>query len=174
MIETCSCIRASTNVTRMTSKCRPKKNLVYLEKYTFTMNKTQQKLIADIVKDKRMFLGYTQKEVAEITRISLRSIQRIEKGEVMPRMHTLKLLASCLDFSLDSINDANTVYNERSNKYKITLSLSLIILPMLLFAAFIAQSSTFPETDFELLMALFFILSLFSICLLKVWSRKSE
>ncbi len=38
--------------------------------------------------------------------ISLRSVQRIEKGEVMPRMHTLKVLANCLDFSLEAINDS--------------------------------------------------------------------
>lgn len=138
------------------------------------MNKTEQTLIADIVKDKRMFLGYTQKEVSEMSSISLRSIQRIEKGEVMPRMHTLKRLANCLDFSLDSINDAKTVSSKRFNKYKITLSLSLIILPALLFSAFISQSSTFPETEFELLMACFFILSLISIFFLKIWSRKPE
>ena len=138
------------------------------------MNHTKQKLIAAIVKDKRQVLGYTQKEVSEISSISLRSIQRIEKGEVMPRMHTLKLLANCLEFSLDTINDTNSLPSEQFNKYKITLTLSAIVLPALLFAAFIAQSSTFPETEFELLMAWFFILSLISVVLLSVWGRKIE
>lgn len=138
------------------------------------MNTKKQKLIASTVKDKRMLLGYTQKEVSEMTRVSLRSIQRIEKGEVMPRSHTLKLLADCLDFSLGSINGTKIVQNEGLDKYKITLSLSLIILPVLLFAAYVAQSSTFPETNFELLMACFFILSLISILLLKIWSQKPD
>lgn len=138
------------------------------------MNPTKQKLIAAIVKDKRQFLGYTQKEVSEISNISLRSIQRIEKGEVMPRMHTLKLLANCLDFSLDIINDTHSVSSKQFDKYKITLALSLIILPSLLFAAFIAQSRTFPETEFEIIMAWFFILSLIAVVLLRVWGRKVE
>ena len=136
------------------------------------MNSTKQKLIAAIVKDKRQILGYTQKEVSEISHISLRSIQRIEKGEVMPRMHTLKLLANCLDFSLDTINDTHSVTSKRFNKYKITLALSAIILPALLFAAFIAQSRTFPETEFEILMAWFFILSLIAGVLLRIWGGK--
>ena len=138
------------------------------------MIKTRQKLIAEIVKNQRTSLGYTQKEVSEMSRISLRSIQRIEKGEVMPRMHTIKRLANCLDFSLDAINDTKTESTEKFNKYKITLSLSLIVLPALLFAAFIAQSSTFPETQFEFLMACFFIISLISIFLLKIWGRKPD
>lgn len=138
------------------------------------MNMTRQKLIAGIVKEKRMLLGYTQKEVSEMSRISLRSIQRIEKGEVMPRSHTLKVLADCLDFSLSSINDAKIMDDEGFDKYRITLSLSLIVLPMLLFAAYIAQSSTFPETNFELLMACFIVLSLISIFLLKIWGRKPD
>ena len=138
------------------------------------MNMTKQKLIAGIVKDKRKVLGYTQKEVSEMSRISLRSIQRIEKGEVMPRSHTLRLLADCLDFSLGFLNETQIVEKEGLDKYKVTLSFSLIVLPTLLFAAYIAQSSTFPETDFELLMACFFILSLISILLLKIWSRKPD
>lgn len=138
------------------------------------MDMVKRKLIADLVKDKRMRLGYTQKEVSEMSSISLRSIQRIEKGEVMPRMHTLKILANCLDFSLDAINVAKPVDDKSLDKYKITLSLSAIILPVLLFAAFMAQSSTFPETTFELLIAWFLILSLIFILLLKIWRRQPE
>lgn len=171
---TCSNIRTKANVTSVTHKWRLIKILLHLKKDTFTMNNAKQKLIADLVKEKRMFLGYTQKEVSEMSRISLRSIQRIEKGEVMPRMYTLKLLAKCLDFSLDSINNTESKNSKRGNKYKITLSLSFIVLPALLFAAYIAQSSIFPETNFELLMACFFILSLISIFLLKIWSRKPD
>lgn len=57
------------------------------------MSYKKQKMIATIVKEKRKTLGYTQQEVSDITKISLRSIQRIEKGTVMPRMHTLKALS---------------------------------------------------------------------------------
>lgn len=133
-----------------------------------------QKLIAEIVKYKRIGLGYTQKEVSEMSRISLRSIQRIEKGEVMPRMHTLKLLANCLDFSLDSLKNTQAIEDKSINVYKIILSLSVILLPLFLFAAFLAQSSSFPETSFESIMSWFFILSFISLFLLKIWEQKPE
>ncbi|MBT34595.1 MAG: hypothetical protein CMO01_33450, partial [Thalassobius sp.] len=77
------------------------------------MNKEKQKMIATIVKEKRINLNYTQKELADISNISLRSIQRIEKGEVTPRMHTLKILSNCLNFSLDFLNKS-----ENSNSIK--------------------------------------------------------
>ena len=48
------------------------------------MNVKKQKMIAEIVKEYRAIKGYTQKELADISNISLRSIQRIESGEVVP------------------------------------------------------------------------------------------
>jgi transcriptional regulator with XRE-family HTH domain len=46
--------------------------------------------------------GITQKELSESCNIDIRTIQRIEAGEVCPRMSTLKLIASTLsaDFSI--------------------------------------------------------------------------
>jgi len=40
--------------------------------------------------------GMTQKELAEACSVDIRSIQRIESGEVTPRMHTIRLLANTL------------------------------------------------------------------------------
>ncbi len=138
------------------------------------MNNSKQKLIADTVKKQRMLLGYTQKEVSEMSNISLRSVQRIERGEVMPRMHTLNLLADSLDFSIESIQIRKRNPEGGVRVYKITLSISSVVLPLLLFGAYMAQSSTFPETDFEFLLSCFIILSLISIFLLRIWSPTSE
>lgn len=55
------------------------------------MNEKLKNMIASIVKEKRQELNMTQQELADLTNLSLRSIQRIEKGEVMPRKHTLKI-----------------------------------------------------------------------------------
>jgi len=38
----------------------------------------------------------TQKELADLCNIDIRTIQRIEAGEVVPRMYTLKLLSTAL------------------------------------------------------------------------------
>jgi transcriptional regulator with XRE-family HTH domain len=42
----------------------------------------------------------TQKELAELCNVDIRTIQRIEAGAVEPRMYTLKLLSSALGFEL--------------------------------------------------------------------------
>ncbi len=45
----------------------------------------------------RIQKGMTQKELADACNIDIRTIQRIEAGEVVPRMYTIKLLAKALD-----------------------------------------------------------------------------
>lgn len=48
--------------------------------------------------------GFTQKELAELCNVDIRTIQRIESGEVVPRKHTLKLLANILETELSNFN----------------------------------------------------------------------
>jgi len=47
----------------------------------------------------------TQKELADLCNVDIRTIQRIEAGEVVPRMHTLRLLSTALGFELSYDND---------------------------------------------------------------------
>ena len=41
----------------------------------------------------RKLKGYTQEELSEKTTVGVRTIQRIEKGDVQPHLQTVKLLA---------------------------------------------------------------------------------
>ena len=41
--------------------------------------------------------GITQKELSDLCSVDIRTIQRIEAGEVEPRMSTLKILAAALE-----------------------------------------------------------------------------
>lgn len=59
----------------------------------------------------RKKLSMTQEELAEQTGISSRTIQRIEQGDVTPRLATLKLLSEALDYNF---NGAAT--NDRIDK----------------------------------------------------------
>ncbi|MBW4889268.1 helix-turn-helix domain-containing protein [Mucilaginibacter sp. HMF5004] len=43
--------------------------------------------------------GITQKELAGLCKIDIRTIQRIEAGDVLPRKYTMKLLSKALDYS---------------------------------------------------------------------------
>ncbi|MDA3943796.1 MAG: helix-turn-helix domain-containing protein [Bacteroidetes bacterium] len=55
-----------------------------------------------LIKELRIKKGLTQEELADLTELSARTIQRIENGEVDPRAYTLQMIAKALevDFSL--------------------------------------------------------------------------
>lgn len=48
------------------------------------------------VRRRRIFLGFTQKQLAEKASISLTTVQHIEVGKVVPQVATVKLLANVL------------------------------------------------------------------------------
>jgi transcriptional regulator with XRE-family HTH domain len=59
------------------------------------------KKIADLRKAK----GYTQEELVEKCNLSVRTLQRIESGEVVPRSHTIRVIFAALDYKVyDSSN----------------------------------------------------------------------
>ncbi|WP_299109403.1 helix-turn-helix domain-containing protein [uncultured Tenacibaculum sp.] len=56
--------------------------------------------LAKVVVDSRKRLGLSQEALAEEANISLSTIQRIEKGTVSPRAHTIKILAKTLNLEV--------------------------------------------------------------------------
>jgi XRE family transcriptional regulator, regulator of sulfur utilization len=50
--------------------------------------------------------GLTQDELADLARVTVRTIQRIESGETVPRPFTVKSIAVALDLTFDSLNRA--------------------------------------------------------------------
>jgi len=51
----------------------------------------------------RKLKGYTQEALSERTEVTVRTIQRIEKGEVNPHLQTVKLLAAALEINVDDL-----------------------------------------------------------------------
>ena len=51
----------------------------------------------------RKLKGYSQEDLAEKTSVDVRTIQRIEKGEVQPHLQTVKLLAVGIDINVDDL-----------------------------------------------------------------------
>lgn len=51
----------------------------------------------------RKLKGYTQEELSEKTQVTIRTIQRIEKGDVNPHLQTIKLLATALDVEIEDL-----------------------------------------------------------------------
>ena len=71
------------------------------------MNHVSQTL-GQRVSSLRKTKGFSQEELAEESKISLRTIQRIEKNTTQPRGHTLKAIAAALDCTLEQLQDFST------------------------------------------------------------------
>lgn len=54
--------------------------------------------------------GMTQERLSECCRVSSRTIQRIESGEVDPRTHTIQCLSTALDFDFSEQNTSNEIF----------------------------------------------------------------
>jgi len=59
--------------------------------------------LANSIIDSRKKLGLSQEALAEKAKVSLSTIQRIEKGTVKPRSFTLKILATSLDMEASDL-----------------------------------------------------------------------
>lgn len=147
------------------------------------MDPTGKEKIAKLIKESRLRKGYSQQQLADLAQLNLRSVQRIEKAEVSPRAYSLNLLATHLDLDVELLEDlkskAATVpdatpsgNNELAKKStKIIFSITLALLTVLLTAAFLSQSSGFPETSFELFLFLALIVAMNGFIFWRIWKE---
>ena len=59
--------------------------------------------LKDKIKEARLAKGLSQEELADLSNISLRTIQRIEKGMGSPRIYTVKTLTEYLDIDFSTL-----------------------------------------------------------------------
>jgi transcriptional regulator with XRE-family HTH domain len=141
-------------------------------------NKSSKEKIALLIKNARINRGYSQQQLADLVKLNLRSVQRIEKAEVLPRAYNLNLIARELDLDIavlkeDSNISATVEPNQINNTFnkprKLILSIGIGLIGSLLIAAFLSQSSNFPETSFELFLLLAFNIAVYGIILWSIW-----
>lgn len=66
----------------------------------------QQPELGKKIADLRKAKGLTQEELVDKCNLNVRTLQRIESGEVTPRTYTIRLIFEALDFSFEeSVND---------------------------------------------------------------------
>ena len=71
------------------------------------------------ISELRKAKGFTQEELVEKCNISVRTLQRIETGEVTPRSYTIKTILAALDYDLSTIaEDDGTVFQSTLEKFK--------------------------------------------------------
>jgi transcriptional regulator with XRE-family HTH domain len=142
----------------------------------FDLKGKQKEMIAGYVKEARLAKGYTQQELSELSNISVRSIQRIENGEILPRNYTLKTLAGILGLSFESMQPAALEHKparQTNRTQKIILSVGIVLFVVLGSWAFIAQSPRFPESSFEFLTFAAFLFLGLTIILYFIWRTRS-
>ncbi|MFT4771001.1 MAG: transcriptional regulator with XRE-family HTH domain [Cryomorphaceae bacterium] len=72
-------------------------------------SKMETKDLAKRVKELRLTRGMSQEYLADESRVSLRTIQRIENNESQPTGETIKRIANALDVELTELLDSNSV-----------------------------------------------------------------
>jgi len=84
--------------------------------------KTQEK-----IRLARKQKGLTQESLANASNLSLSTIQRIEKGKVIPRLHTLKILSEILEIELLSDQPITENASKSPNDLPLILSLTSLL-----------------------------------------------
>lgn len=137
---------------------------------SITMDQKSLKDIARSVKESRVQQKYTQQDLADKTGISLRSIQRIENAEVLPRQYTLNVLAQHLNIIIDKqIENFEPGKKGLNINQKIILTIGVAIFLFLLATAYVLQSATFPESSFELFLYIAAFVGMYTLALLAIW-----
>ena len=143
-------------------------------------------MTATWLREGRVSKGLTQKELSEKSRISIRSIQRIENGELIPRTYTLKTLAETLGLSFDEFlvaarqqeieindnQDTDVTVTSISKAQRMILSVGVCLMILFLAWAYAAQARPFPETTFELLLFSALVIGVMTAALFLLWRRK--
>lgn len=91
----------------------------------------------------RKLKGITQKELSESCNIDIRTIQRIEAGDVIPRTSTLKLIEEALSIDLIKIND-KPLHKAISGNFLI----AILFIGILYFVSMMISSPIFPKNNF--------------------------
>ena len=86
----------------MTFKWRKRNEMFSLHLWHQNQNMENQTL-GKRLKYQRTLKGFTQEELSEVSTIGIRTIQRIEKEEVVPHLQTVKLLAEGLQVDLEDL-----------------------------------------------------------------------
>jgi transcriptional regulator with XRE-family HTH domain len=83
------------------------------------------------ISETRNLRGITQKELSDLCNVDIRTIQRIESGEVVPRMSTLRLICETLDIPLIPADESLQGPQDLFLKRAILLSLAAVLINLI-------------------------------------------
>lgn len=133
----------------------------------------------------RKLKGYSQEELSGKTNVTVRTIQRIEKGDVNPHLQTVKLLAAALEIEVDELLVLEDPKEEAIQKKWLLLMHGTPILGLILplcnifFPLFLwihkREDNKVYDThgraivNFQITMTILFILSFFALVTVEKW-----
>lgn len=88
-----------------------------------------QPTLGELLVELRKKKGWTQEELVEACNVSVRTIQRIESGEVTPRTSTIKLLLEALDYDPDEWKEFAEREESNSSPFKLFKNMLALNLP---------------------------------------------
>lgn len=87
----------------MTSECRSKSKVFKVVLLQTILEMDKKNTLAENVVYQRKLKGFSQKELSDRTNVTVRTIQRIEKGETEPHLQTVKMLAAALEIDVNDL-----------------------------------------------------------------------
>jgi len=113
----------------------------------------KQPELGKIITNLRNEKGLTQEELVDKCNISVRTIQRIEAGEVTPRSFTIKTILAALDYNLENIkalfpNEEKSNWNVSKNQF-LALNIAIIAGVIYFFIGFIEVYFDLDIEDFK-------------------------
>jgi transcriptional regulator with XRE-family HTH domain len=82
--------------------------------------------IADLITNSRKSKNLTQEQLAELSKVNLRTIQRIENNENTPRGYTLKLICDILEIEIP--NSESEILEQKPNQIEISINYFFLII----------------------------------------------
>jgi transcriptional regulator with XRE-family HTH domain len=134
------------------------------------MDKAQNSEFAALVKASRLERNHTQRELSDATGISLRSIQRIENGDVIPRAYTVRVLSEYLGLEIEkkSVSPSAVEGGVQNYPRKILMSVGCGLLLIAFALAYVFQSPRFPETAFEVTLYIGALILVYMLLLYRI------
>ena len=106
------------------------------------------KKIAELRKAKKL----TQKELVDKCNLNVRTIQRIESGEVEPRGYTIKLIFKALDYQSNDLDDSPKNWLEKKSpfSFKVTITVLLFTFSLVLTGLYVMYSTNKTQSISEI------------------------
>jgi transcriptional regulator with XRE-family HTH domain len=108
--------------------------------------------LGERLKELRTNLNYSQKELSELTGLSLRTIQRIENNEVKPSLHSIKVISEALEIESSELLEKSDI-----KPYEFNLTLKITDMNQ-----FLNDLKTLVKTHWKTILIIVLVIYLFT------------